>query len=339
MSRRALRWLDHPRFLRFAELLTRPSGVFLMLHRVADTCDAGGFAPNRPWTIRPGALEAVIRLAQGRGLEGVSMVEALRRISSEGQDPFFCLTFDDGYADNAEVAWPICQRLGVPITVYVTSGLCTGQDAAWWYLLEAAISASNRLSFELEGKSHAWRFDDDAQRTRAFDEAEALLRVASRDARRTVCAELSEVVGEAGTRRIRDLFLDQQSLHSFGREDGVVLASHSVSHASLANCPEDELRFELERSASDLEAITGERPQHFAFPYGGVRDAGEREFEAARAAGYASALTTRHGVVRSGKRPNVYALPRLAVLAEDTDSSLRCKLSGMTTLLHGVRRR
>lgn len=44
-----------------------------------------------------------------------------------------CITFDDGYRDNYLLAYPVLKRLGVPFTVYVTSGFIDNRLPMWWY--------------------------------------------------------------------------------------------------------------------------------------------------------------------------------------------------------------
>ena len=46
---------------------------------------------------------------------------------------FICVTFDDGYRDNYTLAYPLLKRLGVPFTVYVTSGFIDNRLPMWWY--------------------------------------------------------------------------------------------------------------------------------------------------------------------------------------------------------------
>ncbi|MDL4773215.1 MULTISPECIES: polysaccharide deacetylase family protein [Thermomonosporaceae] len=71
---------------------------------------------------------------------------------------------------------------------------------------------------------------------------------------------------------------------------GMEVASHGHAHVSLPGVGDDVLHDELRRSRADLEAILGRPVTGFAYPYG---DAGAREVEAVRAAGYDYACAIR----------------------------------------------
>ena len=42
------------------------------------------------------------------------------------------ITFDDGYADNAQLALPILQRHGLPATFFVATGYVSDRKLYWW---------------------------------------------------------------------------------------------------------------------------------------------------------------------------------------------------------------
>jgi peptidoglycan/xylan/chitin deacetylase (PgdA/CDA1 family) len=77
--------------------------------------------------------------------------------------------------------------------------------------------------------------------------------------------------------------------------------------------PEPRARQEIEASSARIEAMTGIRPRHFAYPYGSADTAGKREFALARDAGFATAVTTRRGVLDSGHANHLAELPRISV--------------------------
>ena len=46
---------------------------------------------------------------------------------------WICVTFDDGYRDNYTLAYPLLKRLGIPFTVYVSTGFIDNKQEMWWY--------------------------------------------------------------------------------------------------------------------------------------------------------------------------------------------------------------
>jgi hypothetical protein len=54
---------------------------------------------------------------------------------------FVALTFDDGYRDNLEDAWPVLAKHEAPWTLFVTPGFADRSARLWWLELEEAIRA------------------------------------------------------------------------------------------------------------------------------------------------------------------------------------------------------
>lgn len=115
--------------------------------------------------------------------------------------------------------------------------------------------------------------------------------------------------------------LDAEGLRALAA-GGIEIGSHSVSHPALTKGDEEEIAAEIRVSAEQLEAAGLPRPRAFAYPYG-ERDA--RATAAAAAAGYRAAFTIDPGRVRTGS--NRFALPRVEVLASDTNRALSLKLA------------
>lgn len=104
----------------------------------------------------------------------------------------------------------------------------------------------------------------------------------------------------------------------------VDIGAHTVTHPVLPALPAPARRLELTESKRALEELLGRQVRHFAFPFGRTSDS----TELVRAAGYASACTTRPGVVHEGADP--FRLPRLFVGDWDGDELLR-RLPGLPT--------
>jgi peptidoglycan/xylan/chitin deacetylase (PgdA/CDA1 family) len=92
------------------------------------------------------------------------------------------------------------------------------------------------------------------------------------------------------------------------RRAGIEIGSHGVSHLKLAETESEQVREELVRSKSELEDLLGEEVRHFCYPYGSHNAA---VVEAARAAGYATAVTNVRRAARRGD--DLLALPRKVI--------------------------
>lgn len=106
-------------------------GRILMLHRVVEQRSEG---TNRELEITSDFLKQTIDDYRSRGYRFVSIDEACNIINRGRSDhPFVCLTFDDGYQDNYDIAYPILKQYGIPFVIYVTTGFIDNRLPMWWY--------------------------------------------------------------------------------------------------------------------------------------------------------------------------------------------------------------
>lgn len=119
-------------FCRKLHNLTHPVlGRILMLHRVVEHRSDG---ENRELEVTQQFLEQTIIKYRQQGYQFVSIDEACDIISKgHTNTPFACLTFDDGYQDNYDIAYPVLKQYEVPFAVYVTTGFIDNRLPIWWY--------------------------------------------------------------------------------------------------------------------------------------------------------------------------------------------------------------
>lgn len=83
-------------------------------------------------------FERQMALLARRGLRGVTVSEALPYLRGEAEGRVCAITFDDGFADNADVALPILERHGHRATCYVVSERIGGTNDWSFDVLGAA---------------------------------------------------------------------------------------------------------------------------------------------------------------------------------------------------------
>jgi peptidoglycan/xylan/chitin deacetylase (PgdA/CDA1 family) len=108
----------------------------------------------------------------------------------------------------------------------------------------------------------------------------------------------------------------------------------------LAKWPAAVARAEMEGSRERIEREVGLPVRHLAYPVGDASSAGPREFALARELGFASAVTTRPGMVFAQHKAHLTALPRLSVNGNWQDARyLEALLSGVPFALWNRGRR
>jgi peptidoglycan/xylan/chitin deacetylase (PgdA/CDA1 family) len=119
----------------------------------------------------------------------------------------------------------------------------------------------------------------------------------------------------------RDRPLTDDQLHEL-QAGGVDIESHGLTHRSLPDLDDRELRDELEESRARLEATTGRRVRYLAIP-GGAYDG--RVKRMARIAGYEAVFCMRKG--SAGLDGDPLALPRMVVARDMTLEEFRSLLT------------
>ena len=107
--------------------------------------------------------------------------------------------------------------------------------------------------------------------------------------------------------------MDWDEIETLARHPLATIGAHTLSHPRLAGSMPPRCGPSSAPRKSELEHRLGRRVDHLAYPVGDPGSAGPREFEAAADFGYASAVTTRPGLVYSDHAAHLAALPRVSV--------------------------
>jgi peptidoglycan/xylan/chitin deacetylase (PgdA/CDA1 family) len=316
-------------------------GAILMLHHVSvDAPKPLGM--NAHLTVTPYFLDEVITLMKRMGYAFVDMDEAVERIARPSSGVRFAtITADDAYRDNFTEALPVLEMHDAPIAVYVSPGLIDGAVDVWWELLEETVAKADAVSMRVNGVSTA------------FDCATV---AAKRDSFVRIMRHLSEDVSEEDQRDIVRAMARQSGIdpHFDGRSNVmgwdqlrrmachplVTIGAHTVHHYNLKRLTRDRALAEMADAAARIADETTKRPRHMAFPYGFPSAVGQREVELAEEAGFASAVTTRHGLIRPEHARHLRALPRISLNGRyQSVGYIRTMLSGVTTPLANSGRR
>lgn len=281
-------------------MMRRPRHHILIFHRVLREPDP--MSPSEPtgdW------FSSLLRMLS-RNFETISLAEAVSRAAADTlSGRSVSVTFDDGYADNFEVALPLLEEHRVPATFFVASGYIDG--GRMWN--DSIIEVFRRLEDGI--------VELDLEGTRRFDLGDWESRRAASTA--TINAWKHLPPGErqsrvdALARRIpdlpRDLMMNRDQLRALGASDFAAIGGHTRTHPILASVPDSEAVAEIEGGKRDLEDWIQKEIGLFAYPNG--RSGSDFRMDHAamvRSAGFTAAVATDWGTL--GTDSDLFTIPR-----------------------------
>lgn len=319
--------------------LARGRGLIFMLHHVRPAAPSG-FAPNALLEVTPDFLDRVLILSREAGYDFIPLDEVPERLSREDGRPFAAITFDDGYRDNVDYALPVLRRHSAPWTLFATTDFADGRGRLWWLELEEAIRRLDRVEIAIPGLTLSAPTVTDEDKSAVHETIYWNLRAGSEERLLAVIADLAERAGLEPFDLCQDLCMTWDELRELSGEAGVTIGAHTLSHPMLAKHDDATSRAEIVESGRRIARELGRAVSHFAYPVGDPTSAGQREFDFAREAAYATAVTTRPGHLFAGHRERLHALPRVSLNGlHQSDSAVRALLSGVPFLAWNKGRR
>lgn len=239
--------------------------------------------------------------------------EAIARLRDGSLPPrAAALTFDDGYADNHDVALPLLRKHGLPCSFFVATGFLDG-GRMWNDTLIEAVRRSPLPALDLRGLQDAQGQDlgvvtlgELAQRRASLG---GLIQRVKYLAPQPRLACVDAIAARAEVQPPDDLMMSSAQVRAL-RAAGMQLGAHTVSHPILATLSAQAAADEIVTSRDALQAILGERVGLFAYPNGkpGVDYLPTVHPQIVREIGFDAAVSTHWGAARAGEDP--FQIPR-----------------------------
>ena len=257
-------------------------------------------------------------LAEARRVISVEELLRVRRGEQELSPGSVVVTFDDGYADFATYAWPVLRELGLPVVLFVPTGQVSRRPPwFWWDRLWAAVVQTERAGTPVRPAGALPLGTPELAR-----DAYRCLRDHLKDQPHDVLlAEVEQIVAALGEPSGLPAILDWPSLRRL-RDEGVTIASHTVTHPLLPRLDAEARRRELTASMDALVEELGATPPIVAYPAGACD---EDVVDDTTAAGYEIGFTTHRGV-NDVRTADWHRLARINVGGRTSTAALRAQL-------------
>ncbi|MGD0792996.1 MAG: polysaccharide deacetylase family protein [Terriglobales bacterium] len=210
------------------------------------------------------------------------------------------VTFDDGYADNAEIVAPILSRFGIRAAFYLTVSAIGTNNAPWYCRLRYAFGTTQKKEWRSPANGKPWGLttaqDRNVALLAAFDFCAPLAGDTLEQTVETIehGLEIEALIGGS------EFMMDWNQARALQRA-GHIVGCHTLTHPNVAQVAPDVARKELVLSKRKLEEELSAPVLHFSYPHPALNPHWTPGTVAmTKEAGYETAVTTSPGPVRRG---------------------------------------
>ena len=226
------------------------------------------------------ALEEIVaRIKEGRSLRGC-----------------VAITFDDGFKDNYENAYPILRKYNLRGTIFLATGYIGNETVPWFITLRHIFMTTGRESFvnKVDGKEELIRMRTKEEKYAASEKLMGVLKRSPQNARKELLYELSREMRISETKELNNLMLNWKEINEMAK-NGISFGAHTVNHPVMSNIPVEMAKQEIQESKTIIEKQLGKPVRTFAYPFGKRAEYSAEIFPILKELQFECAVSTERG--------------------------------------------
>lgn len=260
---------DVSRFCGFTRLLgalpRKPLLIVLNYHRIGEPAETSYDA--EVYSALPRELDAQVSFWKRR-FHVATLEEAIDMVDKPNRHrgTSVLLTFDDGYIDNFESAFPILAGHGVQGVFFLPTAFIGTNRLSWWDQIAYMVKHSRRNRIRLATPPCEFDLAADGMNAVIANLLD-LYRTTSESGSEAFLAQVEEACDSPRPDGSQRTFMNWEEAAAMAR-GGMAIGSHTHSHEILSRLPEDEQFRELATSRAILEKRLGSPVHSLSYPIG-----------------------------------------------------------------------
>ena len=212
------------------------------------------------------------------------------------------LTFDDGYRDNHELAYPVLRAHGLPAVFFLATGFLDRPRLGWWDEIAWMVRSSPHTELEPgDWFSAPVSFAGAGREAAIMALGNAYVRLDEPDTEPFMdWLGRASGSGRAAPAQAATTWMTWDMVREM-RRGGMAFGAHTVEHPVLARCSAERQRREIAGSVARIRDELGEAPTLLSYPIGSRTSFDERTRACAREAGITHAFSFYGGYARPGR--------------------------------------
>ncbi|MDD3876102.1 MAG: polysaccharide deacetylase family protein [Bacteroidales bacterium] len=310
----------------FSKYFFGGKGLALMFHRVRPEKLMSVFEQNRKWEITPEHLENVIKFFQKKNFSIIRADEIYTYLKSGKKEPFVIFTFDDGYLDNIEYAYPVFRKYKVPFTIFITTSYVKGSHYPWEFLIEYTLLNNSSFSFKYLNKEFSFNNLSLKDRSQAFSQIYSIIKIKNNP--KMLHDTLLSIFNELPNINYKTInIIDPNTIKSLATDEIINFDIHSENHYVFSQLSKEEQVSDIKNAGIYLFELTGKNSKTMAYPYGGPKDINADTIKAVQKTKLDLCFTTWPANITTDF--NKFLIPRYTIEMKTDEQELNYLINGI----------
>jgi peptidoglycan/xylan/chitin deacetylase (PgdA/CDA1 family) len=263
---RLARWLARTGALAFVSAATRWSGVVVFnYHRLGD--GERSLFDRELWSAGAEAFTDQIRCCKDH-LDLIRPEDLADIRGSKRKGRYGLITFDDGYRDNYEIAFPILVSEGVPATFFVATGFVDVPRLPWWDAIAWMIRSSKQTHITLSASGSSTFNISLPNRDAAIRQILRLYKTMPGDSANRLLDEMASATEAPPLPPAGGLWMTWDMLRDMSAA-GMTIGGHTVTHPVMAQASPERQAYEIVTCGRRIFEEIGVTMRAFSYPVGG----------------------------------------------------------------------
>ncbi len=226
----------------------------------------------------------------------LSLGEILGKIEHQRKIPkrALALTFDDGYEDNYQYAYPILKKYNVPATIFLTVDVIENEKMLWFDEVLDAFINTKKKEIAILGSGEKVAIISEKEKLKTCFKVLGKLKRLPVDERNDKIKNLVKELGLDWRKNKGNEMLKWDQINKMAK-DNITFGSHTMTHPILSKSLVSDMKLELEESKRILEERTNRPVEYLAYPNGKRADFHTNVVKIVKDVGYKAGLTTVAG--------------------------------------------
>lgn len=260
-------------------------------------------------------FEAVINSLNSKG-KCISMNDVYNILSShKAYPPFsYSITFDDGFANNLDIASPYLTKLNLPHTVYVTTSFIEDDSLSWIDKIEYAFEKTNMQKIYLDCLDLNFDLSTAKKKINALNKIRAAIKSSQKYSEEELVKEvfLKLKISEIKNDSELDKKISWKQIKKHSKNELLSIGGHGHNHKILSFLSSQGLEYEISNCLKLLREKAGISTMHFSYPEGLKHCYSEKVKKYLRKFGIKLCPTAIHGL--NDKTTSPFDLKRINVV-------------------------